>query len=93
MLRRQVLYSVERVLNACNRMPQLRSLAAHPSPHYRSVHGLTPDVVCYMHAIAACGAAGAHDWALVLLGDMAESGVQPDVWVYNAAIAACAKAR
>jgi pentatricopeptide repeat protein len=46
-----------------------------------------------MHAIAACSEGGAHDWALVLLGDMEEDGVSPDIWVYNAAIHACAKAR
>ncbi|KAG5181864.1 hypothetical protein JKP88DRAFT_263487 [Tribonema minus] len=57
----------------------------------RTVDGIMPDVICYMHAIAACGEAGAHDWALVLLGDLKEHG-EPDVQVYNAAIAACAKA-
>jgi pentatricopeptide repeat protein len=59
----------------------------------RSEYNIIPDVVCYMHAIAACSEGGAHDWALVLLGDMEEDGVSPDVWVYNAAIHACAKAR
>lgn len=54
--------------------------------------GVAPDVICYMHAIAACAEAGAHDWALVLLGDLKEEETA-DVQVYNAAIAACAKAR
>jgi pentatricopeptide repeat protein len=53
--------------------------------------GVPPNIFSYMHAIRACGLSGAHDWALVLLGD-AKDELEPDVQLYNAVLAACARA-